>query len=92
MPEGLHDFESYDPGANLPRGRRHPFDAHMATAPLWVKVVSRAGVVVTLAGLVVIVLGSLGLGPHFSMVASGIYLGGFGVLVSLVSMAFHPRR
>ncbi|HEX8869810.1 MAG TPA: hypothetical protein VF821_29385 [Lentzea sp.] len=72
--------------------RRHPFDAHMATAPLWVKVVSRTGVAITFVGFVVLVLAYLGVGPNFQMFAAAIYLWGFGVLVAVVAMAFHPRR
>ncbi|MEV6241184.1 hypothetical protein [Lentzea sp. NPDC051838] len=49
---------------------RHPFDAHMATAPLWVKVVSRAGVAITFIAVIVLVLASLGVGPTYPMFAT----------------------
>ncbi len=86
------DFEGDELGAHLASGRRrHPFDAHMDTAPLWVKVVSRTGVAISAVGFVVIILALLGVGSTFSMHATGIYLWGFGVLVAVVGMAFHPR-
>ncbi|MDT7788658.1 MAG: hypothetical protein QOF58_7077 [Pseudonocardiales bacterium] len=90
MPEDLHDFESREPDSGV-RGRRHPFEAHMTTAPPWVKVVSRTGAAIWLAGSVMIALGSLGVGQTYAMIATGIYVGGFGLLVALVGMAFHPR-
>lgn len=91
MPGDLHDFES-DDAADLDTGRRHPFDSHMVTAPMWVKVVSRTGFAVWVAGWIVIALGAIGVGRSFGMTATGIYLSGFGLVVSVVSMAFHPRK
>ena len=91
MPDDPRDYESDNPEDYLPRGRRHPFDAHMETAPLWVKVVSRSGVAMSLAGGVVFFLGAYGLGQASKMSSAGGYLVGFGIVVSVVGMAFHPR-